>query len=152
MAKGRKPVPEASADDLALFASFVRSEERKERDAKHAAKEERRKAGEHQRLVQAKDDAAALVKRLRGSERATADEKAAADLAYKEALAALVAHETGAAPEWAPPAPVEAEPEAEPEATTDDDGDADEAVAEPDAAAPDGTEPEAAPEEPGDGQ
>ena len=33
----------------------------------------RRKAGEHQRLVQAKDDAAALVKRLRSSERATAE-------------------------------------------------------------------------------
>lgn len=119
MARGKRPVPEASADDLALFASFVRSEERKERDAKHAAKEERRKVGEHQRLIQAKDDAAALVKRLRGSERATAEEKAAADLAYKEALAALVAHETGTAPEWAPPAP-----EPEPEAAAEPDADA----------------------------
>ncbi|MCB0971510.1 MAG: hypothetical protein KDA97_08345 [Acidimicrobiales bacterium] len=102
MPKGKR-TPEASADDLALFASFVRSEERKAKDEKRRARDERRQAGEHQRLVQAKDAAAAEVKRLRSSDRATAEQRAAADDAYRVALAAVVAHETGAAPEWAPP-------------------------------------------------
>lgn len=100
--KGPKPDPDAVAADLELFASFVRSEERKEREAKAAARAERREADEHARLVKAKDDAAAEVKRLRASERATAEQKAAADDAYKAALAALVAAETGEAPAWAP--------------------------------------------------
>jgi hypothetical protein len=96
--------------DLEIFASFVRSEEQKERDAKKAAREQRRQADEHNQLIKAKEDAAALVKRLRASDHATAEQKAAADAAYKAALAAVVAHETGEAPAWAPTAP---EPEAE---------------------------------------
>ena len=91
--------------DLELFAQFVRDEAKKERDAKKAARDERRQADEHNQLVKAKEDAAALVKRLRGSERATAEEKAEADAAYKAALAAVVAAETGESPTWAPPAP-----------------------------------------------
>ena len=82
MPKGKR-TPEASADDLALFASFVRSEERKAKDEKRRARDERRQAGEHQRLVQAKDAAAAEVKRLRSSDRATAEQRAAADDAYR---------------------------------------------------------------------
>jgi colicin import membrane protein len=89
--------------DLELFASFVRSEEQKERDAKKAARDQRRQADERNQLVKAKEDAAALVKRLRGSDRATAEQKAEADAAYKAALAAVVAAETGEAPAWAPP-------------------------------------------------
>ena len=100
-----------AASDLELFASFVRDEERKEREAKKAARDERRQADEHGRLVKAKEDAAALVKRLRSSARATAEQKVEADAAYKAALAAVVAAETGTAPAWAPPAP-EPEPEA----------------------------------------
>lgn len=102
MAKRGPKVPEADPADLELFASFVRSEEQKERDAKKAARDERRQADEHARLVKAKEDAAALVKRLRGSDRATAEQKAEADAAYKAALAAVVATETGEAPAWAP--------------------------------------------------
>lgn len=113
MAKRDRSVPEADPADLELFASFVRSEEQKERDAKKAARDERRKADEQNKLVKAKEDAAALVKRLRGSEHATAEQKAEADAAYKAALAAVVAAETGEAPAWAPPP---AEPEPEPDA------------------------------------
>lgn len=102
------------SSDLELFAEFVRAEEQKERDAKKAARDERRKADEQSQLVKAKEEAAALVKRLRGSDRATAEQKAEADAAYKAALAAVVAAETGETPTWAP-AP-EAEPEAEAEA------------------------------------
>lgn len=121
MARGKKPVPEASEADLELFASFVKAEERKEREAKAAAKAERRQADEHARLVTAKEDAAALVKRLRSSDRATAEEKAAADAAYKAALAAVVAAETGEAPTWAPPAPAADEGDgSEPSAASED--------------------------------
>jgi hypothetical protein len=91
--------------DLEIFAQFVRDEEEKERSAKKAAREERRQADEHAKLVRAKEDAASRVKRLRASDRASAEEKAEADAAYKAALAALVAAETGEAPTWAPPAP-----------------------------------------------
>lgn len=121
--------------DLELFAQFVRDEERKERDAKKAAREERRQADEHAKLVKAKEDAAALVKRLRGSDRATAQEKADADAAYKAALAAVVAAETGEAPTWAPPAAEDdAEPvdDAGPAAEPADDADAEPAATEPD--------------------
>jgi hypothetical protein len=92
--------------DVARFASLMRAEERREREAKAAARQERRRADEHARLERAKDEAAAEVKRLRGSSRATAAERAAADEAYKAALAALVAAETGEAPAWAPGDPV----------------------------------------------
>jgi len=116
--------------DLELFAQFVRTEERKERDAKKAARDERRQADEHNQLVKAKEDAAALVKRLRGSDRATAEQKAEADAAYKAALAAVVAAETGASPTWAP------EPEPAPQAPVDADA-ADEAPPEdPEAKSP----------------
>lgn len=122
--------------DLELFAQFVRSEEKKERDAKKAARDERRQADEHNKLVKAKEDAAALVKRLRSSERATAEEKAEADAAYKAALAAVVAAETGESPTWAPPVPesddgadvAESEPDSTPEAEAEP---ATEAEAEP---------------------
>lgn len=89
--------------NLALFASWVRDEEKRERDERRSAKavkDEERKA---QELVRAKDDAAADLKRLRNSSRATAEEKAAAEAKYREALAAVVTAETGEAPEWAPP-------------------------------------------------
>jgi hypothetical protein len=105
--------------DLELFASFVRDEEKKERDAKKAARDERRQADELTKLVKAKEDAAALVKRLRGSDRATAEQKTEADAAYKAALAAVVAAETGEAPTWAPPVEAEPEPEVEVEAASD---------------------------------
>ncbi|WP_421119929.1 hypothetical protein ACE2AJ_00790 [Aquihabitans daechungensis] len=144
MARRGPKVPEADPADLEAFASFVRSEEQKERDAKKAARDERRKADQQSQLVKAKEDAAALVKRLRGSDRATAEQKAEADAAYKAALAAVVAAETGEAPAWAPPEPepetepepeVEAEPQAEVE--TEPPAEADQEAAEPEAASDD---------------
>ena len=96
--------------NLALFASWVRDEEKRERDERRnakAVKDEERKA---QDLVRAKDDAAADLKRLRNSSSATGEQKAAAEARYREALAAVVTVETGEAPEWAPPP---AEPPAE---------------------------------------
>lgn len=93
----------AASADLELFASFVRSEEARERDAKRAARDQRRQADELARLVKAKEDAATEVKRLRASDHASAADKADADKRYKEALAAVVASETGESPTWAPP-------------------------------------------------
>lgn len=94
--------PRPADPALAAFASFVRGEEAKEREAKRAAKRERAEAEAHDRLVAAKDAAAAEVKRLR-DRNAPAEQRAAADAAYREALAAVVAAETGTAPAWAPP-------------------------------------------------
>jgi hypothetical protein len=91
--------------DVARFASWVRAEQDRERAEKRAERDQRRQADELARLRVAKDDAAALVKRLRASSRATPAERAAADEAYRVALAALVAAETGATPSWAPPEP-----------------------------------------------
>ena len=147
--------------DLALCASWMRGEEQKERDARKSARDARKVADEQSQLVKAKEAAAAEVKRLRGSDRATAAERAAADDAYKAALAAVVAAETGEAPTWAPAPAPEVETQGEPEGTeavpTDDAAPAAEAAAAveadaaaqapgeggaptPDVGAPDGTE------------
>ena len=95
--------------NVALFASWVKEEEAREKAEKAAARAERRAAAEHQRLIDAKEAAATELKRLRQRGGAGAERVAAADLAYREALAALITHETGEAPAWAPDvAPVDA--------------------------------------------
>lgn len=91
--------------DVALFASYMRDEEQRERDAKRAAREARRQADAAQGLAATKDVAAAEVKRLRGRQGVSAEQRAAADAAYRDALAAVVGAETGATPAWAPPSP-----------------------------------------------
>jgi len=107
--------------NVALFASYMKADAQKERDAKKAAREARQQAEAATKLVADKDAAAAEVKRLRGREGVSAEQRAAADDAYKAALAAVVAAETGSAPAWAPPP---AEPEAEPEPEADPEVDA----------------------------
>jgi len=102
--------------DVALFASYMREQADKEKADKRAAREARAEADQVQTLVAAKDAAAAEVKRLRGREGVSAEERTAADVAYREALAAVVAAETGEAPTWAPPAPPDPEPAAEADA------------------------------------
>lgn len=125
MGKSKKPKPAVAEEattpsspsvdpNLALFASYVADDRKKAQAAKRAAKEERRQAQEAQNLVETKDRAAAEVKRLRGRESATTEERAAADIAYREALAAVVAAETGETPTWAPEPASEPEPEPEP--------------------------------------
>lgn len=107
---GATTAPSRPADPaLAAFAAFVRGEEEKEREAKRSAKRERAEADAYGKLLAAKDAAAATVKRLR-DRGVPAQKRAAADLDYREALAAVVAAETGAAPTWAP-APTEGEDE-----------------------------------------
>ncbi|MGB3056291.1 MAG: hypothetical protein WBB52_15695 [Acidimicrobiales bacterium] len=88
--------------NLALFADWVRSEERRESAARRKARDAKRLEESARALTMAKDDAAAEVKRLRSSPTATAEERAAADAAYRSALAAVVASETGTTPGWAP--------------------------------------------------
>ena len=63
------PVGSGVDPDLALFASYVRDEEQRQRDAKREARQARRQADADQQLVAAKDTAAAEVKRLRGRSR-----------------------------------------------------------------------------------
>ena len=115
--KGEGPAPTVPGSPgvdpaLAHFASYVRGEEQRERDTKRAAREDREKANAADLLVASKDAAAADVKRLRGREGVSAEQRAAADAAYRDALAALVASETGEAPAWAPPS-IESENQAE---------------------------------------
>lgn len=88
--------------DVALFAQWMREEDHKEREARRQAKEARRLEEAARALTAAKDAAAAEVKRLRASPSATAEQRAAADAAYRDALATVVAAETGEAPAWAP--------------------------------------------------
>ncbi len=105
--QGHAPAPDASAGvdpNVALFASYMRDGEQRERKAKKAAREDRLKAEAAASLVAVKDAAAAEVKRLRGREGVSAEQRGAADAAYRDALAAVVAAETGEAPAWAPPA------------------------------------------------
>ncbi|MEO6628806.1 MAG: hypothetical protein ABIP03_09585 [Aquihabitans sp.] len=109
--------------NVLLFASWVRSEEQKEKDARRNQRVDREAANAAKALVEAKDAAAAVVKRLRSSTSATADERSAADATYREALAAVVAEETGAAPDWAPPPAedaAESHDEVAPDASTDE--------------------------------
>ena len=115
--KGEGPTPTVPGSPgvdpaLALFASYVRGEEQRERDAKRAARKDREKAQAADLLLASKDAAAADVKRLRGREGVSAEQRAAADAAYRDALAALVAAETGEAPAWAPPS-IDSENQAE---------------------------------------
>ncbi len=117
----RRDAPPATAGvdpDVALFASYVRAEQDRERQAKRAAREERRQADQAASLMAAKDAAAAEVKRLRGAGGVNAEQRAAAESAYREALAAVVATETGETPTWAPE-PVPAD-EPTPTATADE--------------------------------
>jgi hypothetical protein len=101
--------------DVAMFAARTFERQAAERDAKRAEREARRREAEHETLLAAKDRAAKEVKRLRTLERVQAGEAAAADEAYRTALAELISFETGSAPAWAPS--TEAEPE-----TTDPSG------------------------------
>lgn len=94
-----KQSPQGAADDLELFASFIKAEETKERENKRQAQEQRRLANVHQTLIDAKDKAAAEVKRIRAKEHSKPEERAAADEAYRNALGALMAHESGESPE-----------------------------------------------------
>lgn len=126
--------------DVARFAAYVREQEQREKATRRAEREARQQADATRSLVAAKDAAAAEVKRLRGREGVSPEERAAADAAYREALAAVVAAETGEAPAWAPPpTEVEADPAAEgsdgaePEAS-DEAGDGSGDDAEPEAA------------------
>lgn len=136
--------------DVARFAAYVREQEQAEKAAKRADREARQQADATKTLVAAKDAAAAEVKRLRAREGVSPEERAAADATYREALAAVVAAETGEAPAWAPPPSAEPEPEPEAaadEATAEGAADpADEATGEPsdgdDAGAPDEAAPE----------
>lgn len=91
--------------NLALFASWAKEEKTREREEKAAARAERELAEREGALRKAKDDAAALVKRLRSNPSASTEEKAAADTAYRSALAAVVAAEKG---EFAEPETVRA--------------------------------------------
>lgn len=90
--------------NLALFAAWSRQEDERERESRRAAKRVKDEERKAQDLAKAKDSAAAELKRIRNDGRATAEQKTAADTAYREALAAVVAIETGTTPEWAPPA------------------------------------------------
>lgn len=87
---------------VALFAQRHREgiERDKQRQRDRAA--EQRKAGEHTRLVEAKDQAVANLKRINRATGATQDDRDAAEAAYRSATADVITHETGDRPDWAP--------------------------------------------------
>ncbi len=111
---GAKDASDASKDapidpDVAMFAARTFERQAAEREAKQASRDARRREEEHQTLISTKDRAASEVKRLRSLEHTQPGEAAAAEEAYRQALADLIAFETGKAPAWA--AASEAEPE-----------------------------------------
>jgi hypothetical protein len=110
------PATEADTDaaaDVARFAAFLQDRDRAERQEQKQAGERRRAEAEVRQEAEAaqsrldearrrKDRAVRRAKDLR-SRRAPADEVAAADAAYRAALADLEELETGSRPPWAPP-------------------------------------------------
>jgi DNA-binding transcriptional regulator YiaG len=108
-AKRRKsPGSPTSADapidpDVARFAARTFQQQAAERDAKRAEREARQREEEHQQLLATKDAAVAEVKRLRTRDHVKRDDAAAAEAAYRLALANLIEFETGSAPGWAGP-------------------------------------------------
>ncbi|MCU1454803.1 MAG: hypothetical protein JWN46_2949 [Acidimicrobiales bacterium] len=125
--------------DVALFAARVRAQQERERAEKRAARDERHRAGEHERLLAAKDAAAGELKRLRRQDSASAEQVALADAAYRSALAALLTHETGQAPAWAPAPAPEPDPSAVPDPI---DSDPSATAVDPDAEDPDAEDPD----------
>lgn len=122
---GRPPRPssgeEISKDtpvhpDVARFAARVMEQQAADRERKREGREARAREEQHQRLIADKDAAAGAVKRLRSREHVPPGEAAAAEAAYRQALATLISFETGAAPAWAGAA----EPEAGPEPDAED--------------------------------
>lgn len=99
--------------DVAMFAARTFERQAAERDAKQAQRDARRREEEHQVLISTKDAAASEVKRLRTLERVQPTEAAAAEAAYRNALADLISFETGSAPAWAPAVPAESATEPE---------------------------------------
>ncbi len=111
--KNQPPEPAPVVEsDLSVFAGRVAAEKARRRDDQRARREAKRHAEDLAKLVAAKDDAAGTVKRLRGRDGVSAVQRAEADAAYRNALAALVQAETGAAPSWAT-SPVVIEPDSE---------------------------------------
>jgi hypothetical protein len=122
-AAAAQPGASAPVDpDVARFAAALKESARREAEAKRQAAEARQRAeqvaAEAERvkdLERAKDAAASRLRDARRSGRGVAE----AEAAYKAALAAVVAAETGERPAWAPdePEPETGEQPAEPEAT-----------------------------------
>ncbi len=113
----RNPIPKATDDEIAAFATFLRKKDSQEKadrqmrdDASRAERE--RVAGEQAaaRTLEAarerKENAVRDMKRLQAG-RFTFDERAQAEQEYRASLANLIAIESGKRPEWAPPEPVE---------------------------------------------
>jgi len=90
---------------VALFAQRHREGIEREKAQQRARQAERQRVGERERLILAKDEAVATMKRLTRSSSATPEERDAAEAAYRAATADLIAHETGERPGWAPPVP-----------------------------------------------
>ena len=144
--RGKDPEPKRSVDPaLTAFADFMQSEKEKERQQKAEQRAERKREKEARRLVDAKDEAAAELKRIRSRGGATAQEREEAEAAYRRALAAVVTEETGRPPDWAPQDDAEAESEdaptpeseARPDGDPDQQPDADAARPEPEASSED---------------
>ena len=87
---------------VALFAQRHQQGIEREKEKQRQRAAEQRKAGEHDRLVAAKDQAVAEMKRINRSPGASQEDRDAADAAYRAATADLIAQETGERPDWAP--------------------------------------------------
>lgn len=107
---GRPAVPPEEVEaNLALFASYVKDDRAKAKAARKAEQQARKEADAARKVVDDKDAAAARLKAIRSRSGVSAEERSEAEEAYRRALAAVVAAETGEAPAWAP----ETEPEPE---------------------------------------
>ncbi len=133
-----KAPPPPPLSDIERFAQAVRESEEAERRAKQSARD--RKAAAERRKAEAVERAASLERARAAHQRAvelvkeaqrTGKGVAAADLAWREAKAALIELETGQPPAWASrydsktthTSSESDEPDTPNEATSNDDGD-----------------------------
>ncbi len=111
----RNQIPQATNDEVAAFAAFLKKKDERERAERQARDDEARVERERVATEQAgeralatarerKEQAVRHMKRLQGG-RFTFDERAEAEREYRSALGDLIALESGKRPEWSP-APV----------------------------------------------
>jgi hypothetical protein len=99
------PVIDEKERAAKLFVESIRAHEVADLAEKQRKQDAADHAARHVELQEAKDAAAAQIKRLRATE-GRREQIADAEAAYRVALAELTEFETGERPHWAPPVPV----------------------------------------------
>lgn len=96
-----RPAP-AIDPAVALFAQRHREGIERDKQKQRDRAAQQHKVNEHTRLISAKDEAVANMKRINQASGSTQEDRNAADAAYRAATADVIADETGDRPDWAP--------------------------------------------------